>query len=162
MLLCLFDLYVGQRCLDEVAEQRMRIVRAGLELRMSLRSHKPRMILDLDHLDQAVIRQGTGDDQSLLREFLTVFVVELITMAMTLLDLSLAVSSQRMRALTQFARIGTEAHRAALVLDTLLGLHEVDDRMLRLLIEFGAMCVRHATDVAGKLDDRTLHAQAEA
>ena len=83
-------------------------------------------------------------------------------MAMALVDEVRAVRFLRMRAVGQRARIRAEAHRAALLLDALLRFHQRDDRMRRLRIELRRMCISHAADVAGKLDDRALHAEAEA
>ena len=120
------------------------------------------MVFDLDHLDEAVIRQRARDDEPLGLERRAVLVVDFVAMAMALADLVRAIRFFGMRALREDAGIRAEAHRAALVLDALLRLHEVDDRMIRLGVELRAVRVRHTADVAGELDDSTLHAEAEA
>ena len=93
----------------------MRVVRAGLELGVSLGCHEPGMILNLYHFYEAVIRQGTGNHHAALGEFLTVLVVELIAMAMTFLNIGRTVCCEGMRTFAQGAGVGTKAHRAALV-----------------------------------------------
>ena len=136
----------------------MRIVRAGFELGVSLRGHEPGMVFYFHHLYKAVIGERAGNNQTFVREFLTILVIELITMTMTFSNIGRTISSERMRTFTQRAGIRTKTHRAALVLDTLLGFHQVDNRVLSLSIKFGAVCVRHAADVTGKFDNGTLHA----
>ena len=158
----LFLSCVLERSFHEVTEQRMRIVRTGLQLRMELRADEPRMILDLYDLDETVIRQCTGDDEALVLELLPIGVVELEAMTMTLSHLVDAIGLLRMRARRELARIGADTHRAALVLDTLLALHERDDRVRRVGVELRRMGIGHAADVARELDDGALHAEAEA
>ena len=116
------------------------------------------MVFYFDHFHKAVIRQGAGNHEAAFGELLTVIVVELIAMAMTFRNVCRTVSCEGMRTFTQGAGVGTKAHRAALVFDALLGFHEVDNGVLRFCIEFGAVCVRHAADVAGKFDNGALHA----
>ena len=69
---------------------------------------------------------------------------------------------RRQRALLHHARVGPEAHRAALLGHALLLLHQVDDRVRRLLVELGRVRVRPAQHVAGIFDHGTLHAEADA
>ena len=139
----------------------MRIVRTGFELRMELRADEPRMILDLDYLDETVIRQCAGNHHARLRELLPIDVVELIAVAMALMDELHAIGRRRIRPQAHLARISTQAHRAALFLDIDLRAHEVDDRMRGLGVELGAVGIAHAADVARELDNRALHAQAQ-
>ena len=60
----------GQAGLDEAAEQRMRLRRLRLELRMALHRQEPGMVAQLDHLDQLAVGAGAGDDQAVGRELL--------------------------------------------------------------------------------------------
>ena len=83
----------------------MRVVRARLELRMCLRGDEPRVILDLDHLDEAVIRQRAGDDQSLLLQGAAELIVELEAVAMALMDEVRAICLFSMRAIGERAGI---------------------------------------------------------
>src|SRR5213075_2472036 len=48
---------------DELAEQRRRAVRAGLELGVVLRRHEERVLRDLDDLDQPLVRRRARDGQ---------------------------------------------------------------------------------------------------
>ena len=57
---------------------------------------------------------------------------------------------------------GPEPHRAALVGDVPLIGQEVDDRVFRRRIEFGAVGILPAEDIACIFDYRTLHAEADA
>ena len=61
----------------------------------------------------------------------------------------------------EFAVVSTEAHRAAHLGDGLLLLHEVDDVVGRVGVHLAAVGVGIAENVAGKLDDHHLHAEAD-
>ena len=82
-----------QRGGDEALEQGVRTVRAALELGVELRAQMEIATRDLHSLHKASVRAGTGDDQTLLLELGAEFVVELIAMAMALVDLRRAVAS---------------------------------------------------------------------
>ena len=58
------------------------------------------------------------------------------------------------------ARIGTEAHGAALVSDVLL-LRQQIDHILRVLLEFRGCGLRESSDITCKLNHGTLHAKAD-
>ncbi len=49
---------------DEVAEQRRRALGARLELGVELRGDEERVVVELDHLDQALVRRGAGHAQA--------------------------------------------------------------------------------------------------
>mgnify|MGYP001677499098 CR=1 FL=1 len=138
------------------------MVRTRFQLGVELRADKPRMVLDLDDLDEAVVGQRSRDGKPRTLKLGTKIVVELVAVAMALTDFFLRVSGKALRAFPKLARISPQAHCTSLVLDVLLREHEVDDGMLRLVIEFRRMGVRHAADVTRKLDDGALHAEAQA
>src|SRR4029077_15400116 len=71
-------------------------------------------------------------------------VVDLVTVAVALVDDRLAVDLSRPRALVQLDRVGAEAHRAAHVGDFLLLGQEIDDRVGRLGVELGGVGALHA------------------
>mgnify|MGYP006954479169 CR=1 FL=1 len=73
--------------LHKTRKQRMRMVRTGLEFRMSLRCHIIRMVLQLDHLNNVSIRADTRKLHSLCLINITVFVIDLISVAMALENL---------------------------------------------------------------------------
>ena len=56
--------------------------------------------------------------------------------------------------------IGAESHRAAHFYAVLIG-HEIDDGMFSFGTEFGRIRVGITEDVAGKFDDRDLHAETD-
>ena len=68
----------------------MRMVGSGFELRMTLGSHKVRMIYHFDHLHDPFIRGTACNGHALRLKLITVFIIYLITMAMALADLLFA------------------------------------------------------------------------
>ena len=86
-----FAFLLLQRCLHEAAEQRMRAVRAGLQLRVRLRADEPGMLRQLDHLYDAAVRGLTGQKHAVLLKNLAVIVVDFIAVTMALVDDFLAV-----------------------------------------------------------------------
>ena len=81
-----------QRGGDEALEQGVRTVRAALELGVELRAQMEIAARDLHGLHKASVRAGTGDDQTLLLELGAELVVELIAVAVALVDLRRAVA----------------------------------------------------------------------
>src|SRR5438128_5965952 len=75
-----------QRCLDERAEKGMCRGRFGFELRMALHCQEPRMIAQLDHLDELAVGTRARDFQAVRGELLAKLVVELVAVPMPLLD----------------------------------------------------------------------------
>ena len=65
------------------------------------------------------------------------------------------------RTLAQVAFITAEAHRAAHVGDVFLLLHDVDDVVRRLAVQFRGVRIFVAQDVARKFDHHHLHTQAD-
>src|SRR5947208_2243387 len=82
-------------------------------------------------------------------------------MPMSLRDLGLAIGFDRSRALSEHARIGTEAHRAAFGRNRTLLIHESDHRILGLRVDFGRIRPRHPANAARELDHGELHAEAD-
>ena len=54
----------AQRGVDELPEQRRRPLGPGLELRVELGRDEERVVVDLDDLDQALVRRRAGDHQA--------------------------------------------------------------------------------------------------
>src|SRR3954453_6598345 len=82
---------------DEAAEQRMRLQRLRLELRMELAADEEWMLGDLDHLDVSPIGGRAGDAQAAAGEHGFVLAVELVAMAMALAYLEVAIDALRQR-----------------------------------------------------------------
>ena len=72
--------------MDETGEQRMGLERFRLELRMELDGDVIRMIRQLDHLDELAVERSPDDLQPALRQRLFEQAVELVPVAMTLVN----------------------------------------------------------------------------
>src|SRR5262245_24916151 len=83
-------------------------------------------------------------------------------MAMALRGLAAVVDLPRQRSLGEHAGVAAEAHRAALLREPALRCHEVDDGMGRLRVDLRRVGPLEAADVPRVLDDRHLHAEADA
>src|SRR5438067_9704905 len=129
---------------------------------MELTGHEVRVRGDLDDLDELLLRPDTRDPQPVLLELREVVVVDLVALAVALLDNPLAVEARGEAPLAQHDRIEAEPHRAALVGDAPLLGQEVDHLVRRLRVELGGVRAGEAADVAGELDHRALHAEADA
>ena len=73
---------------DETLEQRMPIARVRRELGVELAGEEQRMLRQLDHLDEVIDRQP-GKTQSGFSKLLAIVVVDLVAMAVPLVDLVL-------------------------------------------------------------------------
>src|SRR5215468_5886872 len=151
-----------QRGLDEGAEERMRVPRAGAELRVELAGDEPRVVRQLDDLDELLLRPDPRDPQPGLLEVGQVVVVHLVTVAVALADDALPVGPRRAGALVDDDGVQPEPHRPALVDDLPLLGQEVDHVVGRRGLELRRVRALEPADVAGVLDDRALHAEADA
>ena len=122
---------------DEPAEERRRPRRARLELRVELARDEPRMVGQLDDLDEPALLERARDDEPVLDELVAELVVDLVAVPVALVDRRLAVDLARARALAELDRLRAEAHRAAEVLDLLLLGQQVDHRVRRLRVHLG-------------------------
>src|SRR6266481_1364129 len=102
---------------------------------MELAADEPRMVGELDDLDQRLIRRDAAENQPGAAELLAIRVVELVAVAMPFVDLALAVEPCRERVLAQHARVRAEPHGAALARHHVLALHEMNDRMRRAVVD---------------------------
>ena len=82
----------------------------------------------LDHLDQAVVRRGAAAHQAGVLEPAPQQVVDLVAVAVALVDHGLVVGRAGARAGVELHRVGAQAHRAAHVVDLLLLRQQVDHR----------------------------------
>src|SRR5882672_9306733 len=105
------------RCRDERTEQRMRLQRLRLELRMELATDKMGMVRQFDHLDVSPVGRRTGNSQPRRHHRLFVFAIELIAMAVALADLQLAINLLRQRVGLDLTGPRSQAHGAAKFLD---------------------------------------------
>ena len=139
----------------------MRTVGAALELGMGLRAHPVRVVGELDELDEPPVGRRARADEAVLGEAGPVVGVELVAVAVALAHHRLAVGGGDLGARLEHGVVGAEAHRAALVGDVALVVHQVDHRVLRGRVELGAVGVGEAEHVAGELDRHRLQAEAQ-
>ena len=76
---------------DERLEQRMRLQRLRLELRMELAAEEMRMSGELDDLDVGAVGRGPGDAQARRGQRLFVLAVEFVAVAVAFADLGLSI-----------------------------------------------------------------------
>src|SRR5438270_13942296 len=99
------------------------------------------MRLQFDHLDQGSVGGESTQVQAVLDELLAVFVVDLVTMPMSLADLRCPVNRCRLSSRAKSARIGAEPHRTTHVSDVLLVFHQRDNGVVALRRKFAGMTV---------------------
>ena len=89
-------------------------------------------------------------------------VVDLVAVAVALVDDGLRVELAGASGVVELDRIRPEPHRSAHVGDLFLLGQQVDHRERRLEVELGRVGALHPGDVTGELGDRHLHTQADA
>src|SRR5206468_11216122 len=93
------------RRLDERREQRMRTRRLRFEFGMELDRDVPRMARQLGDLDELAVRRAAGNPAAVVGERALVEAVELVAMAVTLVNERRAVDVRRQRAGRQLAGV---------------------------------------------------------
>src|SRR5688572_16664479 len=106
----------------------MRTVRPRLELGMELAPDEPGMIGQLDHFDQALIGRLAAQTEAMLREDVTIRVVDLPPVPVAFADVRRAVRLRRAGSRAKPGWIGPQAHGAAHVLYPALRGQQGDDR----------------------------------
>ena len=139
---------------------------------MELAGDEPRVVRQLDHLDQQVVHGLAGDDEAQILELLPIAVVELVAMAMALADHVLAVEFARQGTGLEAAFLRAEAHRAALFgglvafLDIAgAGLpfgNQRDHRVCAGAVVLAGVRAFETGDVAREVGHRRMHAVADA
>ena len=71
---------------DEPRKERVRTRRAGFEFRVRLRSDEPRVVAQLHHFHDVLVRGDAADVHPRVLQRLAVVVVDLITMAVPFVD----------------------------------------------------------------------------
>ena len=141
----------------------MCFIRPAFELRVELDAHEPGVVGQLHDLHQPLVGGQAGQYQTCVGEDLAVVVVELIAVAVALADLigSICPVGKGVVACDP-AGVGPQPHGAALGGDAPLVGHQVDDRVGGGPGQLAGVGVLHVADVAGVLDHRHLHSQADA
>ena len=122
------------------------------------RVHRPGQ---LDELDEAVVGRGARAAQPALLQPAAVAGVELVAVAVALVDDLGVVGLPHDGVGPQHRRVGAEPHRAALVDDLALVVHQVDDGVRGGVVELRRVGAGQADDVAGVLDHGALQAEAQ-
>src|SRR5215471_492856 len=144
---------------DEPRKQRERL---RLELWVELHRDVPRMRRQLDHLDELPVERASHDLEPALGERLLVETVELVAMAVTLVDHVAAVERVRLRSGLQLARVGPQPHGAAEIVHAEQIAQLVNDVGLRFGRAFGGVGVRQTTHVPRELDRSPLESVTDA
>ena len=139
----------------------MRPVGTALELRVKLGTHEPGVVRQLDDFYQAAVWGQARQPHTAHLHLRPEIVVELVAVAVALGDLCRAIQLPAAGALRQHAGVAAQPHGAALGGDIHLVRHQVDDRVGG-GGKFGGAGVCPAQHVAGELDHRHLHPQADA
>src|SRR5581483_6558461 len=153
---------VRGRRFDERGEERMRPRRLRLELRVELHGEVPRVARQFGDLDELAVRRASGDAHPLLVERFLVHAVELVAVAVPLVDQRRAVHFLRERSRRQLAGVRAEAHRPAEIVDAEEIAQLVDHFCARIRVDFGGVGVGEPRDVARVLDGRPLEAVTDA
>jgi len=147
---------------DETAKERVGRVGLAQEFGVELAGQEKRMILQFDEFDQLPIRRHATENEPSLLELSAVGVVELVAMAMTLVDDEGAVKLGGPGADHKLAGLGTEAHRGAFLLDLFLLVQQGDDGIRSGEVEFSGVGFFEMENVAREFDGGNLHAQTQA
>ena len=139
----------------------MGAVRAALELGVGLGADPVRVVGELDELDEPAVRRGPRAHEAVLGEAGPVVRVELVAVAVPLADHRLAVRRGNLGARFEHGVVGAEAHRAALVGDVELVVHQVDDRVLGGRVHLGRVGIGEPEHVAAELDGHRVQAEAQ-
>ncbi len=139
---------------------------------MELAGEKPGVVGQFDGFHQGFVARPAADLHARRLDHADVVVVDLVAVAMTLDDRVPTVDLPRARARHQTRLLGAEAHGASVIecLGTAFHLalaigplgDQTDHRVRRAAVEFGAVGTGQSHHVAGELDHRHLHAQADA
>src|SRR5712691_8951993 len=112
----------------EVPEQRVRPLRPAAELRVELAGDEPRVVGELDDLDEPAVGREAAEEHPGLMQHLAVLVVELEPVAVPLVHDLLAVCLLGERPRRQLAGVETPPHGAAEIGHVPLLGHQVDHR----------------------------------
>src|SRR5512133_2355163 len=150
-----------QRGADELTEERGRPRRARLELWMELAGDEPRVIRQLDDLNEPPLLVGPRDDEARLLQPRAEVVVHLVPVPVSLVDDRLAVGVARPRPFDELNSLCAQPHRPAEVLDLLLLGEQVDDGVGRFRIHLRRVRARQPDDVSRELRDGDVHAETD-
>src|SRR5882724_11222287 len=147
---------------DKRLEQRMRLQRLRLELRMKLAPNKMRMPRNLHHLNVCPIRSRPRNLQPGRYHRLFVLAIELIPVPMPLTDLRLSVNFERQRLRLDLAWPRPEPHRPTQFFYAAQFSQLVNHAVRSRLIELAGISIRQPANIACKLDASRLHPETNS
>src|SRR5689334_743063 len=106
---------------------------------MELAGNKPRMILDLDHLNQTAVRTGATDDKAMFFQQRSIFEIELVAVSMPFHRLVSSIGPLGECAGDELGGPTAEAHRGSLVSHLFLLLEQTDHRVTCFFVELRAV-----------------------
>src|ERR1035437_7876162 len=146
---------------DAALEQRVRFHGLGFELGMELAAEIPRMVADLADLDVGIVGRLARDLEARRLQALFVFPIELVAVAMALVDFARAVGVVCHAPIAQAASPASQPHGAAQLVDTLEFAEFEDDAVRRARVELGGIGGFHPAHIAGEFDHQGLHAETD-
>src|ERR1035437_6144944 len=146
---------------DEALEQRVRLHGLALELGMELAAEIPRMVGEFADFDVGIVGRLAGDLEARRLQALFVFAIELVAVAMALVDFARAVGVVCHTALGQAASPASQPHGAAQLVDTLEFAELEDDAVRRARVELGGIGGLQSAHVAREFDHQGLHPEAD-
>src|SRR6185295_16112797 len=146
---------------DERGEQRMRLRRLRLELRVELHGEIPRMSGQLGDLDELAVGRAAGNLEAAIGQRALVQAVELVAVAMTLVNQVGAVDLLGQRAGRELARVAAEPYCVAEIVDAEKIAQLVDHLGARVRVALGRVGIGEAGHVARVFDGRPLEAVAD-
>ncbi len=138
----------------------MRIERPWFEFRMELASKKPRVILDFDYFNKAVLRIFPGENKARFRENIFIFRIEFVSVAVTLIDIKLSVDFFCEWAFFQSALILAQPHGSSHVFHSFDVPPFEENLVWRLCIKLWAVGFFEWSHISGIFDSRALHSKA--
>ena len=134
----------------------MRSCRARFEFGVRLRSQEPRVVFELDHFHNVLVRRNAANVHAVRFELVAIVVVDFVTVAVTFVNELLTVSLIRFGILRQNAGVLPQTHGAAEVCDVVLVGHQVNHRVFRVGVNFRGVRVGKPQHVARKFNDGDL------
>ncbi len=149
------------RSLDEVEEEGMWLENGAFIFRLEYDAYIPFQFGYFNDFNQLAVVVDAHALHTSFFKGIEIFVVELIAMAMTLADGFRTIDFAHHATLSQLTVIAAQAEGAACVAHSLQVVHCVDNFMLCLRVNLGAVGIGVAQNGAGKFNSHHLHAQSD-
>ena len=114
----------------------MRFLETGFEFRMELNTDEIIIVFVFHRFHDVFVKRSSGKHHAVFFEYLPIFVVELIAMAVSFLDVLFLIELSDQRSLFESAVIGTKSQSSAFISIIALIRKEIDDFVFTLRIKF--------------------------